>query len=64
MFTKTITAANPQVARQLTRFDYADGQYRPVGGQSQLAVHFVMDGVLIHVESDEAKEAEGVAGCQ
>ena len=56
VFTKTITAANPQLARHLTRFDYAEGGYKAVGGQSQLAVHFVMDGVLIHVESDEAKE--------
>ena len=56
VFTKTITAANPQLARHLTRFDYAEGGYKAMGGQSQLAVHFVMDGVLIHVESDEAKE--------
>ena len=56
VFTKTITAANPQLARALTRFDYGEGGYKGVGGQSQLAVHFAMDGVLIHVESDEAKE--------
>ena len=56
VFTKVLSAINPQAPRSLTRFDYGEASYRAVGGQSQLAVHFVMDGLLIHNESEEARE--------
>ena len=56
VFTKVLAAINPQAPRSLTRFDYGEASYKAVGGQSQLAVHFVMDGLLIHAESEEARE--------
>ena len=56
VFTKVLSAVNPQAARGLTRFDYAEASYKAVPAQSQLAVHFVLDGLLIHTESDEARE--------
>jgi len=35
--------------------DWQERQYKPLSTIDQLAVHFSMDGNMIHVESDEAK---------
>lgn len=56
VFTKVLTATNPNVSRALTRFDFQEGVFKSAPAVSHLAVHFEMDGVLIHVDSDEARE--------
>lgn len=62
VFTKVLTATNPNISKSLTRFSYAEGVFKPAPSNSHLAVHFQMDGVLIHVDSDEAREqAEYIA---
>jgi len=62
VFTKVLTATNPNVSTAITRFSYSEGSFRPAQATSHMAVHFEMDGVLIHVDSDEAREqAEYIA---
>lgn len=56
VFTKTITAADPNVKKGLARFDYTEGTFKPVSSVSHLVVHFSMDSSLIHTESEEARE--------
>lgn len=56
VFTKMITATNPNVSRALSRFSYQEGVFKSAPSASHMAVHFEMDGVLIHVDSDEARE--------
>jgi len=55
VFTKTITAADPNVATTITRFDYTEGEFKVDSALDHLAVHFVMLGDLIDRESDEAR---------
>src|SRR6185312_5128196 len=56
VFTKVITATNPNVSKALTRFNYQEGVFKVAPTVTHLAVHFEMDGVLIHVDSEEARE--------
>lgn len=56
VFTKVLTATNPNVSKALTRFNYQEGVFKLTPTVTHLAVHFEMDGVLIHVDSDEARE--------
>jgi len=56
VFTKVLTATNPNVSRALQRFAHAEGVFKPAPAVTHMAVHFEMDGVLIHVDSDEARE--------
>lgn len=55
VFTKTITAADPNVATTITRFDYTEGEFKVDSVLDHMAVHFVMLGDLIDRESDEAR---------
>ncbi|PAA59979.1 hypothetical protein BOX15_Mlig007387g1 [Macrostomum lignano] len=55
-FTRILTANNPHAPQNIVRYSFKDRQYKPIPQVDQLAVHFVMEGNLIHRESDEAKK--------
>jgi len=55
VFTKTITAADPNVATSITRYDYVEGEFKVESALDHLAVHFIMTGDLIDKDSDEAR---------
>lgn len=62
VFTKVITATDPNVSRTGVRFHFREGAYKPDPNVSHLAVHFQMEGNLIHVDSAEAKALDAAAG--
>lgn len=53
--TRILTANNPHAPQNIVRYNFKERQYKPLPTIDQLAVHFSMDGNMIHVESDEAK---------
>mmetsp|Transcript_19067 Transcript_19067/g.26758 ORF Transcript_19067/g.26758 Transcript_19067/m.26758 type:complete len:278 (-) Transcript_19067:1709-2542(-) len=55
VFTKTINAADPNVATSITRYDYEVGEYKIDTAVDHMAVHFSMIGDLIHIDSEEAR---------
>lgn len=56
VFTKVITATDPNVSKSIARFSYKEMAYKADPTVDHLAVHFAMDGFLIHTESDDARE--------
>lgn len=54
-FTRILTANNPHAPQNIVRYSFKERQYKPVSTVDQLAIHFHMEGNLIHKESDEAK---------
>ena len=64
--TRMLKANNPHAPQNIVRFSYKDKCYKPIPHIDQLAIHFQVDGTLIHKESDEAKrqssKKEGDAG--
>ncbi len=50
-----LKANNPHAPQNIVRFSYKDKCYKPIPHIDQLAIHFQVDGTLIHKESDEAK---------
>lgn len=63
VFTKTITAADPNVPKKKTCFDYTEGEFVHVGltGADHLKVHFFMEGDLILQDSDAARDQEALS---
>ena len=53
--TRMLKANNPHAPQNIVRFSYKDKCYKPIPHIDQLAIHFQVDGTLIHKESDEAK---------
>jgi dynein intermediate chain 1 len=53
--TRILTAINPHAPQNIVRFNFKEGQYKLLSTIDQLAVHFALDGNMIHVESDEAR---------
>jgi len=68
-FTRILTANNPHAPQNIVRYSFKDRQYKQTSSVDQLAIHFALDGNLIHKESDEARRqlargeqiAEGVS---
>ncbi|CAF1129899.1 unnamed protein product, partial [Didymodactylos carnosus] len=53
--TRILTARNPQAAENIVRFSHKERMYKPIAQVDQLAVHYQLDGNLIHKDSEEAK---------
>lgn len=60
VYTKTITAADPNIPKKKTRFDYTEMEFIQVNlsGSDHTKVHFSMDGNLILADSDVAREQQ------
>ncbi|XP_014779549.1 dynein intermediate chain 2, ciliary isoform X1 [Octopus bimaculoides] len=54
-FTRILTANNPHAPQNIVRFNFKERQYKPISTVDQLAVHFTLDGNIIHKDSDEAR---------
>eukprot|EP00118_Oscarella_pearsei_P010350 m.63130 g.63130 ORF g.63130 m.63130 type:complete len:701 (+) comp35145_c2_seq10:76-2178(+) len=53
-FTRILTANNPHAPSNIVRYNFKDRQYKPTSSVDQLALHFSLDGNMVHKESDEA----------
>ncbi|XP_076443651.1 dynein intermediate chain 2, ciliary-like [Babylonia areolata] len=53
-FTRILTANNPHAPQNIVRYSFKDRQFKQTAYVDQLAVHFALDGNLLHKESDEA----------
>ncbi|XP_076005755.1 dynein, axonemal, intermediate chain 1, paralog 2 [Genypterus blacodes] len=54
-FTRMLTANNPHAPHNIVRFSFKERCFKPINVVDQTAVHFVLDGSLVHQDSDEAR---------
>ncbi|XP_074651802.1 dynein intermediate chain 2, ciliary-like [Tubulanus polymorphus] len=54
-FTRILTANNPHAPQNIVRYSFKEKQYKQISQVDQLAIHFSLDGNMLHKESDEAK---------
>ncbi|XP_057303702.1 dynein intermediate chain 2, ciliary-like [Hydractinia symbiolongicarpus] len=54
-FTRILTANNPHAPSNIVRFNFKEGQFKQIPTVDQLAIHFSLEGNLLHKESDEAR---------
>lgn len=56
-FTRILTANDPNVPNNITKYNYKEKAYKqdPEGPMDHLAFHFQLDGCSLHKDSDEAK---------
>lgn len=57
-FTRIIRGDNPNAPDNIVRFSFKEGEFKQQATVEQLAMHFSLDGNLIHVESDEARRQQ------
>ncbi|BFY97571.1 hypothetical protein BsWGS_00610 [Bradybaena similaris] len=55
-YTRILTANNPHAPQNIVRYSFKERQYKQIPSVDQLAIHFVIDGNLLHKESEEAKK--------
>jgi dynein intermediate chain 1 len=53
--TRILTANNPHAPHNIVRFSFKEAEFRQTSAVDQLAVHFSLNGNLIHTDSDEAR---------
>lgn len=61
-FTRILTANNPHAPQNIVRYSFKDRSYKPISSVDQLAVHFVLEGNLVHKDSDEARRQRARQG--
>ncbi|XP_060073211.1 dynein intermediate chain 2, ciliary-like [Ylistrum balloti] len=54
-FTRILTANNPHAPQNIVRYSFKERQYKQISSVDQLAIHFALDGNMLHKDSDEAK---------
>ena len=54
-FTRILTANNPHAPDNIVRFSFKEQCYKQIPSVNQLAVHFTLEGNLLHKESEEAR---------
>jgi len=54
-FTRILTANNPHAPSNIVRYNFKESCYKQIASVDQLAVHFSLDGNLLHKDSDEAR---------
>merc|ERR1712154_582207 len=54
-FTRILTANNPHAPQNIVRYSFKERQYKQTFSVDQLAVHFALDGNLLHKDSEEAR---------
>jgi dynein intermediate chain 1, axonemal len=59
-FTRILTANDPNVPNNITKYNYKEKAYKqdPEGPMDHLIFHFHLDGCSLHKESDEAKHQQ------
>ncbi|XP_048734716.1 dynein intermediate chain 2, ciliary-like isoform X3 [Ostrea edulis] len=61
-FTRILTANNPHAPQNIVRYSFKEKQYKQTSHVDQLAIHFALDGNMLHKESDEAKRQRAKLG--
>ncbi|XP_053313961.1 dynein axonemal intermediate chain 1 isoform X2 [Spea bombifrons] len=61
-FTRILTANNPHAPQNIVRYSFKERAYKPVSAVDQLAVHFSLDGNMLHKDSDEARRQRARMG--
>ncbi|XP_016368021.1 dynein intermediate chain 1, axonemal [Sinocyclocheilus rhinocerous] len=61
--TRVLKASNPNAPQNVVRYSFKEGCYKPIVFVDQMAIHFELEGNLVHKDSDEgrrlmAKQAE------
>ncbi|KAM9859940.1 dynein, axonemal, intermediate chain 1, paralog 2 [Aulostomus maculatus] len=59
--TRILTTNNPHAPQNVVRFSFKDRSHKPVA-VDQTAVHFVLEGCLVHQDSDEARRLRAKDG--
>ncbi|KAM6104944.1 dynein axonemal intermediate chain 1 [Pterocles gutturalis] len=54
-FTRMLTANNPHAPRNIVRYSFKEGVYKPVSYVDQMAIHFSLNGNMILKDSDEGR---------
>eukprot|EP00111_Clytia_hemisphaerica_P001567 TCONS_00004473-protein len=54
-FTRILTANNPHAPSNIVRFNFKEQAYKQIPTVDQLAVHFSIDGNMLHKDSEEAR---------
>jgi dynein intermediate chain 1 len=53
-FTRILTANNPHAPNNIVRYNFKERAYKATSSVDQLAIHFSIDGYMVHKDSDEA----------
>ncbi|XP_076850989.1 dynein, axonemal, intermediate chain 1, paralog 2 isoform X1 [Brachyhypopomus gauderio] len=61
-FTRILTANNPHAPQNIVRYSFKERSYKQISSVDQLAVHFVLQGNLLHRDSDEARRQRAKHG--
>ncbi|KAK3096843.1 hypothetical protein FSP39_003888 [Pinctada imbricata] len=61
-FTRILTANNPHAPQNIVRYSFKERQYKQTSHVDQLAIHFTLDGNMLHKDSDEAKRQRARLG--
>ncbi|XP_071844613.1 dynein intermediate chain 2, ciliary-like isoform X1 [Apostichopus japonicus] len=61
-FTRILTANNPHAPQNIVRYNFKDGSFKQTSHVDQLAVHFSLEGNMIHKDSDEARRQKAKYG--
>ncbi|XP_063312769.1 dynein axonemal intermediate chain 1 [Pelobates fuscus] len=61
-FTRILTANNPHAPQNIVRYSFKERVYKPISAVDQLAVHFALDGNMLHKDSDEARRQRARMG--
>jgi len=54
-FTRILTANNPHAPQNIVRFSFKEGTFKQTSAVEQIAIHFALDGNMLHKDSDEAR---------
>ncbi|XP_072167175.1 dynein intermediate chain 2, ciliary isoform X2 [Diadema setosum] len=57
-FTRILTANNPHAPQNIVRYSFKDCTFKQTSHVDQLAIHFSLDGNMIHKDSDEARRQQ------
>ncbi|KAF1391359.1 hypothetical protein PFLUV_G00041310 [Perca fluviatilis] len=60
--TRILTANNPHAPQNIVRYSFKERSYKPTSVVDQMAVHFVLEGSLLHQDSDEARRLRAKEG--
>ncbi|KAJ4927454.1 hypothetical protein JOQ06_015181 [Pogonophryne albipinna] len=60
--TRILTANNPHAPQNIVRYSFKERSYKPTSAVDQMAVHFVLEGSLVHEDSDEAHRMRAKEG--
>lgn len=61
-FTRILTANNPHAPSNIVRYSFKEKCYKATSSVDQLAIHFALDGNMLHKDSDEARRQRARQG--